>query len=195
MDDFREDLSLAPPMLTLDDALKISATWILLPYHGMIILNSIRICCLLHVKNLHRESMLGHSYAFWTNHHHMEEIINHVSTYSPRALHTCRFLQRAEYPIPQYNAESIRHLPPASYYYQSREGECSCRTSIYWRGSKHKCGDWDSGNNAACIRWTSQLRKGMSLRLHLLRQTSQTGTEMPQEQGCWLGMQINPFMP
>ena len=58
-------------------------TRVLSPYQGMIIVANICISCLSHVKQLHRETSLDNfSYDFWTEHHHLDEIIQHASTYS-----------------------------------------------------------------------------------------------------------------
>ena len=49
----------------------------------MIVVANICICCLTHVKQLHRERLLDNfSYDFWTEHHHLDETIQHASNNS-----------------------------------------------------------------------------------------------------------------
>ena len=79
--------------LTLNDALTLPATWVLSPYQGMIVVANICICCLSHVKELHRDSLLENSsYDFWTEHHHLDETIHNASTYSLAHLAAAEFM-------------------------------------------------------------------------------------------------------
>ena len=49
----------------------------------MIVVANICICCLSHVKQLQKEKLLDNfSYDFWTEHHHLDETIQHASTNS-----------------------------------------------------------------------------------------------------------------
>lgn len=69
--------------LTLDEALNLSATRVLSPYQGMIVVTSLCDSCSTHVKQLLREIMADYfNYDFWTQHHHLDDTIKHVSTYA-----------------------------------------------------------------------------------------------------------------